>query len=260
MPEQSIRDLRDVTFTIPVRIESQDRAENLRVVVNFLLTHFETNLIVCEQDTDEVNQILEGYTYTYLRSSRPDGLIHHTKQLNLMCREASTPYIVNHDADVLLPPDRYAKAARLLRKGKVKWVLPYSGHTYDIPRTFHPEILRTASLDCVGRVRRTGTLIHNRSVGGAIFFDRESFIGGGMDNEHFVAWGSEDKERYARFRKLGYRLARLRGPLYHLHHQRTPQSNDTHPLFERNEAEFRRIAAMSRTQLRSEISTWEWCQ
>ncbi len=258
-PRRVRADLRDVTFTIPVRIEHPDRAENLRLVVHYLLTHFDTNLIVCEQDTEEVPDILDGYPHTYLRTTRPDGLIHHTRQLNVMALEADTPFIVNHDADVLLPPERYVKAARLLREEKASWVLPYSGDTWDVDRAVHPEILRTASLECVGRVSRTGTLIHDRSTGGVVFFRREDFIRGGMDNERFVAWGDEDTERYVRFRTLGYRLGRLRGPLYHLAHHRTPQSDDSHAFYARNKAEYRRIEAMSRRELEREIETWSWC-
>ena len=41
-------DLTDITFTIPVRIDSHQRHDNLNYILNYLKNNFETNIIVYE--------------------------------------------------------------------------------------------------------------------------------------------------------------------------------------------------------------------
>ena len=43
-------DLQDVTFIIPVRIDSEDRLENLHVVTRYLVKHFHSHILVIEAD------------------------------------------------------------------------------------------------------------------------------------------------------------------------------------------------------------------
>ena len=43
-------DLKDVTFTIPVRIESEDRKRNLKTVIQYMVHHLDTNIIILVWD------------------------------------------------------------------------------------------------------------------------------------------------------------------------------------------------------------------
>ena len=45
-------DLKDCTFAIPVRIDSNDRMENLQLILMYLTHHFDTNIIVIENDKE----------------------------------------------------------------------------------------------------------------------------------------------------------------------------------------------------------------
>ena len=49
-------DLKDCTFIIPIRIESEDRLRNVITVLCFLVSNFDTNIIVKEVDTKSVFQ------------------------------------------------------------------------------------------------------------------------------------------------------------------------------------------------------------
>lgn len=42
--------LTDVTFMIPVRIDTLERLENILAVTNFILSHCDTNILVVESD------------------------------------------------------------------------------------------------------------------------------------------------------------------------------------------------------------------
>ena len=41
-------DLKDITFTIPVRIDSKDRFDNIHYIIDYLTANFDTNIIVFE--------------------------------------------------------------------------------------------------------------------------------------------------------------------------------------------------------------------
>ena len=45
------RDLKDCTFIIPIKIESTDRLRNVITVLCYLVSNFDTNIIVKEVDT-----------------------------------------------------------------------------------------------------------------------------------------------------------------------------------------------------------------
>lgn len=42
----------------------------------------------------------------------------------------------------------------------------------------------------------------------------------GFENEGFYGWGLEDGERYLRWKRFGYTVKRISGPLFHLSHPR----------------------------------------
>jgi len=48
------QDLKDVTFIIPIRIESKDRMRNVVTVLCYLLSNFETKVILKEVDRESV--------------------------------------------------------------------------------------------------------------------------------------------------------------------------------------------------------------
>lgn len=251
-------DLKDLTITIPIRIDHDDRIRNLRVVMEFITNNFDTNIIICEQDSKEIQTILKDYTFDYIKTSRSDGLIHRTKQLNAMAHAAKTPYIANYDADVLMDPKQYMEGIQLLRENKASIVIPYAGPCWDVLPKFHQKIFDEKSVSFIDDPKKFGGLMNNNSVGGVLFWNKEHFIKGGMENERFISWGFEDNERFARFKTLGYPLVRTGGILLHLNHHRTPNSNEKHPHYHKNMNEFHRIRNMPKDTLLREVETWSW--
>jgi hypothetical protein len=94
------------------------------------------------------------------------------------------------------------------------------------------------------------------SVGGAVFYKKNSFLSGGLENENFISYAPEDQERYYRFGKLGYKIQRIKGCLYHIDHYVGVNSYTQHPLYKANEKEYHRIRAIQ--DLKAEIETWPW--
>lgn len=249
-------DLSDVTFTIPVKIDHEDREKNLKVVVDYLVKHFNTSIMICEQDTEKVPEILDGYKFDYIKVNREDGLIHRTRQLNVMAKQATTPYIANYDADVIFSVPQYVKTMELLRKDKADGVFPYAGRFEDVEKSVH--VLFRNSLDIEVIKEHHLHLNHPNSLGGAIFWNRKKFLEGGGENENFISWGWEDNERFNRFTKLGYRIKRVDGILYHLNHHRGHNSSPKNPEHTKNQHRYNKIMSLNKEQLLKEIKTWSW--
>ena len=251
-------DLKQTTFLIPVKIEHEDRANNLKIVVDYLSNALDTNIIIHEQDSDAVRDILKDYRFGYMKTEREDGMIHRTKQLNDMTKKATTPVVVNYDADVLCYPEIYKQAQEVILQNRADVVYPYNGKFYDVPRKYHDVIFERKTLGHIEPIQNNGDLLHPNSVGGAIFLNRQKYMDVGMENQNFMSWGFEDNERLFRFKKLGCRIARIGGALFHLTHTRTTNSVPEHPFYKHNEQEFYRIVRMHKQQLRQEVNRWGW--
>jgi len=94
------------------------------------------------------------------------------------------------------------------------------------------------------------------SVGGAIAFNKKSFINAGGENENFISYGAEDAERFYRFKKLGYEVERVKGALYHLDHAITIDSSNKHEHFEGNKKEYAKVTAINKEDLQNYVATW----
>ena len=114
--------LQDVTFTIPVHYDHPDRKKNLDLSLCMLLKSFETNVIVAEQGTKHFEYVSQWAKYVHYDNQH----FHRTKMLNDMAKQAGTPYVVNWDCDVIIPPMQVYLMAEALRGG-ADFVYPYDG-------------------------------------------------------------------------------------------------------------------------------------
>lgn len=253
-------DLKDVTFTIPIRIDTLERSRNLRTSVAYLNKHFDTNILVCEESSiSQVPSILNGLKYNYSHIQTNDPLMRRTKILNIMAKAANTPIVVNYDADVFFKISQYIAAAEKIRSGAVDMVYPYNGRFIDLVEPFISRIVN--NLDVEGIHEHNGQCIHPSSLGGAVMWNKSKFIEIGMENENCISWGFEDNERLARAMKTGCRVSRTEGCLFHLHHPASANSaNPDNPAYKNNQIEFNKVNNMNSQQLRDYIKTWSWCK
>lgn len=247
-------DLRDTTFTIPVRIDHPKRRECLELVISYLLKHFDTNILIGEESPEftlaDLNKTCR--VHHFLSHNK---WFYRTQILNNLAKLSQTPIIVNYDADVLLPIAQYVESVEALRSGKASLILPYAGRCLDVPVKFHSRIQKELDISFVRDGQCHCTNPH--AVGGAVFWSKKVFFAGGMENENFKSWGYEDNERLSRFKKLGFKSMRVSGHLYHLSHPRSYNSVENN-LSKLNEKEFYKIQKMSVEQLKTYMKTWSW--
>ncbi len=212
--------LMDVTFIIPVMYDHPDRAKNLDISKRFINTHFLTNIIVGEINT---SQMQADVRFDY------GGKFHRTKALNELTRMAKTPYVVNLDADVVVPPFQLLKMVCELRSG-ADIVYPYDGTFAGVERKHFTAVKDDLNLPALrGENWRGFGEARFKSVGGVVGYNKQSFLDAGGENENFISYSPEDQERFWRFNLLGLKVMRIDGPLFHLDHFRGPDSTMRNP-------------------------------
>ena len=219
-------DLRDMTFIIPVRMDSIVRLENLILSVQSLLKHFDTNIMVLEASSYSngfVQKILRN-KIEYLFLEDKDSVFYKTKYLNIMTRRTCTPFIGIWDADVIIPKEQIMDSMERLRQG-FDIAYPYDGHFYDTSFVIRELYTQNKSIRFLLRNKDKMSLIYgDKMIGGAVFVNREAFIKAGMMSEKFYGWGPEDFELYERVKILGLKIHRSEGSLFHLTHNRGSNS------------------------------------
>lgn len=254
--EETKLDLRDVTFMIPVHYDHPDRKQNLALNVCMLQRYFDTNIVIGEQGTETFGYFTQ-YGCNYIKY--PYKEFHRTKMLNEMAKVSKTQIIVNWDADVFISPLQILKSIIDIRNGDADVVYPYDGRFARVSRQTNFKYLEQA-LD-VGIFRGhmfPGTTKHDKlSVGGAVIFNRASYFKGGGENENFIAYGPEDVEREVRFTRLGYKVKRTPGILYHMDHWKGPNSKCSGNKYDKqNHDELEKIYAFTGNGLREYVDTW----
>ena len=249
-------DLTNTTFTIPVSYDSRDRQENIDLSIKYLRDSFYANIMVCEHGRTRFEYLKDITNYRHFGETQE---FHRTKMLNDMAADCKTPVIVNWDADVIIPPLQIIEAVyAITNKGK-DMVYPYDGRFARVPRTMYKELDRRVDVGCLSKLVFPGMKDGDaKSVGGAIFWKDEAFLKGGMENEKMISYGPEDAERYDRFTMLGYKIHRIKGPLYHIDHVQSMNSSVKHPHFNDNVKEHNKIRRMSKEELEAYVETWPW--
>ena len=246
---------KDLTIVIPVKIDSSDRLDNLKVVLKYLNTNFRTNIIVGEHSKKPTLKNL-GYNYNYVHFDNPTGTFHKTKTLNSLYELVDTPYVAAWDSDVLVDPRNVLDAVSNLRSDKMQFVYPFDNRIYDVPRKFISKLIESGDIndisdkDCKDR--------HIELITGCLFiFNKQRLSELGMENEKFIGWGGEDDERYERILKLGGNISYLvdRGPVYHIRHFRGVDSRPTEGLdyVQENREELVKTREMSYKELRAYV-------
>jgi uncharacterized protein (DUF1919 family) len=246
--------LLDVTFIIPVRVDSTERLTNFNAVQQFLIANFNTNIHVLEADRQEKIKVAPNVKKTFVYDE--NRLFRKARYVNMLAVEVSTPYFALWDTDVVGIPSQIEESVKMLRNELAHMVFPYNRYFYSVPKHFKEIYIQTNyCLDILIRNVDSFQKMHGSySPGGAFIIARDTFLAIGKENENFFGWGPEDSELIVRLQILGYCLCRVDGPLFHLYHARGITGSFASEKIEiLNRSEFLKICAMHPVQLRRYI-------
>lgn len=260
-------DLTNTTFIIPLCIESEDRKINTFITLSYICKYLETNIILYEYDrtskfcdiAERIDANKSNIKHIFVVDDTGSNIFHRTKFLNEMLSMTTTPVVVNYDIDVLLKPIDYKKFSDMVIGGQ-DLVYPYCfrKHSRRITYNGRERLIRELSLD---NLLVSDYMPGDSQYGHCQFFNTKSYIDGGMENEEFISWGPEDRERGYRFQKLGYKVIWSNDNddyVYHIEHSRGENSSPNNPLMRHNDNLFETIKTYSDVQLREYYNRIEY--
>ncbi|KQB99421.1 galactosyltransferase-related protein [Pedobacter sp. Hv1] len=254
-------DLMDVSFLIPVRIDSLSRLENLEIVVKYLNKYFNTHVLVMEVDEQsKISEVIkENSDYTF-RLSRT-SIFRRTEINNTLIHSCKTPIAVLYDSDIVISPFQLFQAVKQIRSKQHAFSLPYDGRFLQVDYYNKRIFKKCIRIDFLSSGINQYSIDTNHSLGGCFMFDVLEYKKTGLENEHIEGWGHDDAERIKRIQKLDYVVYRPEGPLYHLWHERGDNSFFFDEKRERKSYEtYFRTCSISRKEIEHDIKSWSWIQ
>lgn len=252
--------LKDLTFIIPVRIDSIVRLENLKLVTDYLFDSFQTNIFVLEASpykTEIMNNSLnKNIDVKWIEDFDP--VFHRTHWINFMVGNCITKYIAVWDADVIIPKEQIISSIKLLKDNTADFVSPYKDKFLETSEIIREGFIKNRDINFLKENSpKMKHLYLPEPVGGAFLAKTEEYKKSGLENTNFYGWGVEDAERIVRWTIQGYKYTKIDGELFHLTHSRGKNSmfHADNQLVIKNK-ELNRIYNMSKEELIHEISSW----
>lgn len=247
-----------LSVVFPVRLDGADRLENLDASSRYVRRHFsDAELILVEADrTSKVPQeIIDRFDDVILLPS--DAPFSKSQCMNAGLMKCTRPVVAFYDVDVLVHPDAAAWAIEQIQSGRYPVALPFNGVFVDISGARRKSVIEHLSVgvlaeDAMAEINALADATARIVDGGVFLADREMITLEGGYNSRMISYGWEDVEVLLRLEKLGYYRCYALHNLVHLDHSRGPDSiRNEH--FAENHAEYRRVRAMSRIELRNYV-------
>lgn len=253
--------MKDLSFLIPIRLDTIQRLENLLVVIQFLRSHFDSPILVYEASsysTSIVSSLLEkeaAYTFEEDR----DTIFHRTKYINKLVDLSSTPFVAVWDCDVIIPPNQLKEAVQVLEEGRSSFIFPYEKEFLDTGIILREIFVKERNIDILlSQKAKMIPLYGPDPIGGAFLANRKDYRTIGMENPNFYGWGREDGERLHRWKGMGYKHCRIHGPLFHLSHPRGINSSFHSAREDQGKwNDILRIKSLGKADLTNEVRKWK---
>jgi predicted glycosyltransferase involved in capsule biosynthesis len=257
-------DLKDTTIIIPVKYDSEDRIHNTKAVIIHLFNSLETNLIIIETGKEQkiyksLVDDIAAMNIKYIYFEADEKLFcGRLKLTNEALKEVTTPYFGMCDSDVIVPAKSCLGAITQFREKKASAVLPYNSLTYDVSRDLRNRIIEEKTIEWLTPEMCKAINPVTVAQGGIAFFTKDAYEDVGKGNENFKAYAPEDQELMYRTQKLGHKLVRIVGPIFHLTHERLYNSSHTHSHYRLNYEEFEKVKKMTEKELRDYMKAQPW--
>ena len=236
----------DLSFIIPIKIESLDRLRNCITILSYLRNVVpDADIYIKEVDEKskftqyvlpEVQKNADTSKIHHTFQENPDdALFHRTRYINDLFLQTKSKVVWHYDVDVLFPRDTYLATYNMIANNGFDFVYPFGCGPYQNAINYDDVMYeRFINSGYNLEVLKTDYFRLPATVGFSQVFNAESYAKFGFMNENFVSWGCEDCELYYRMNILGYKVGRVMHDVYHLEHSRTFNSHYHNPKFHEN--------------------------
>lgn len=246
-------DFRDISILIHIRIDVDDRLDNLDIVMGYYHANCDNVEFIVVNDDDKPDKRLKSLHKKYGKTSKflfqdNYGEYHRTRAFNQASKNTDRPFLIAGDTDVIVHPIHILECINVMKgNDKVGGLYPYNGlflhvkdkHKQTIRETNDIEFLPAlvpSKENLVPNYENDDILVaHTESRGGCNLFSHKIWNTIKGYNPNFIGWGAEDDEINHRMHVMGYMFERFNvdGAIaWHLPHHNTVRDNE--PFYSRN--------------------------
>ena len=223
--------LKDITYIIPLKINSKSRLINTITSVTYLLSKFpKSRIIIKEVDKfssflesalPQIKERIDTTNLKYLFEKNEGNFLHKTKILNELISISKTKIVASYDVDIIYPYESHFAAYNSILKGTSDIVYPFGVGFYQykiknfkklfedfLNSNFNFEIFNSYSKPTIA------------TIDWCQFYNRQKIIDGYLYNEDFSNIHRANQEFFFRFNSFGYKVNRFYGPIWNLNAQK----------------------------------------
>jgi hypothetical protein len=253
----------DLSFVIPIRVDTPDRLENCGAILRFLTRYFpDSEIQLVEQDLHtQTGSLREMFPHVVWHFEADAGYFSRGRAINTGLLKATRRVVCAYDTDILIDPRALRTSCKLILENRWPIVIPFNLIFVEVSGERRAALIDSLDIQGLCAITRLSHVprqpeIASRILSGAIMAcDRETVLMEGGYNRKMVSYGWEDIEFFKRFEKLGYYSYMLSSfNLIHLDHRRGPDSR-VNEMYDVNKREFDRVVRMSPAELRAYVDT-----
>lgn len=258
----SVSTVHDISFIVPIRVDTSDRLENCDAILRFLTSHFpDAEIQVIEQDTaPKTDDLKKHFPNVLWQFTFNEGQFSRSRALNQGFLRTSRRCVCAYDTDILIDPEALRRSAEIILSGRWPIVIPFNLIFVEVSGAYRRRIIEDLNISDLSRISRLDAVpsdpdLAARVLSGAIVMcDRAIAVREGGYNRNMISYGWEDIEFFKRFERLGHYSHALGDfNLIHLDHRRGPDSR-INERYASNKAEFDRILSMPKRALEAYVA------
>jgi predicted glycosyltransferase involved in capsule biosynthesis len=214
--------LNNLTFIIPLGIETQDRLRNFLFTISYLLTVCPSAKFIIHEmgdvcHIDDINH--PSLTKMFTKTPKVDKIFYKTWCINRALEQVDTKVVCIYDVDVLIPLNSIETSYKKIIEDNFDMILPYTYGPYQKMILNYQEcknFKNTLNFDEFKTVQANASF-----YGHVQFFNTNSYRDMGGENEDIIGWGPEDQEKLYKMHSFGYKIKYLENSyVWHIEHEK----------------------------------------
>jgi predicted glycosyltransferase involved in capsule biosynthesis len=262
-----------ITFISHFRGDTEYRYRNLKNVIAYYGSLYPDSEHIIINDSSEPDERLKEFvtnrTKFYFFENPSD--YRRCECYNIGIRNASNEVIVFLDVDVLVAKNQIDTCVKGLMDGIVHFAYPYGGRFVDImDHNMIPDFVINFN-DTVklyegiipklelNTPHESGLkLLNDKSLGGIQISTKKFMTDIRGWNIDFWGWGVEDFEVFERIRRIGCKIGRVDGELYHMNHDSIETVRGNNPHIDKNNRLFLEMINMDVEEFQKYLNSWKF--
>ena len=283
-----MHDLKGITFLTFVRLDNQERKNNLKAMHSFYRNSCENYQHIFIEDDKEpkVTDTIDLGKDDVVVFSKSDTEWRKGEGFNKGIKLAKTNILNFIDTDIIIDPNQLLETAdRLWEDDNAGLMYPYNGLFLCAEKPLKDKFCETLNyeellvipeavelytgikdntftdqMSYVNKVYNDILIGHMASKGGCVMGRKDNLVKCNGYNPNFCGWGYEDDEVPLRVSKLGFNVTRVNGKgkvIWHLHHfDGTGSEKEKQPFYKENFEIMFFVSNSTSYKLKDYIKTW----